>query len=92
MTIEKCKAHCFEDYLYAGVYWADECYCGNVEPSDKRSASECYSPCAGNSAQICGGGSKYMNVYYNQGKTCDFVMSSFYYELNESTYNVSTSE
>ena len=52
ITIDKCKTHCFEDndYLYAGVWWKDEWYCGNVEPSDKRSASNCNSRCDGNSS------------------------------------------
>ena len=68
LTIERCKKHCFDDhnYLYAGLFGSSECFCGNVEPSNKQAPSQCNNFCSGNTAQRCGG-QYYMNVYYKLG-------------------------
>ena len=35
MTIEMCKDFCFDkSYLYAGVQWYTQCFCGNKRPSE----------------------------------------------------------
>ena len=50
MTIEKCKNFCFgKDFHFAGVEYADECWCGNKKPSSDlvKPSSECNIPCAG---------------------------------------------
>ena len=68
MTIDKCQTFCFDkDYLYAGVQYADECFCGNaIVPEIPKPNSECDYPCTGNSSQICGGFWR-MNIYENPG-------------------------
>ena len=65
MTIEKCKNFCFgKDFHFAGVEYADECWCGNKKPSSDlvKPSSECNIPCTGDNSQICGGGCR-INVY-----------------------------
>ena len=35
MTVEMCKDLCFDkNYLYAGVQWFTQCFCGNKPPSE----------------------------------------------------------
>ena len=68
MTTEKCKNFCFgKNFHFAGVEYADECYCGNKRPSNEKPSSECNSPCAGNDTQICGGACR-INVYEKTDK------------------------
>lgn len=59
MTNELCSSYCFNaNYKYSGTEYSDECYCsqsisnylGVGAPS-----TGCNMPCAGNSAEICGG-------------------------------------
>ena len=66
MTIEKCQKFCFEkNYLYAGVQYARECFCGNViNPKILKPKTDCNKPCTGDSSQICGGSWR-MNIYEN---------------------------
>merc|ERR1712172_215565 len=68
MTPEMCQEICFENnnFMYAGVQYAHECFCGNDEPpaSKVRPRSECNMACTGNSAIMCGGSWR-MNVYSN---------------------------
>ena len=69
MTIEKCKYLCFmdHDYLYAGVQFAEHCFCGNKRPITLVAQSQCKKPCAGDNSQICGGSWR-MNIYQNKGQ------------------------
>ncbi len=58
MTIELCTAACSSDgYQYAGVEYADECYCDNTIASGASVATDgrCSMACSGNSTEICGG-------------------------------------
>ena len=67
LTIEKCKKLCFEDhgYVYAGVQYAHQCFCGNRRPSiSPAPQSDCSKPCSGDSSQKCGGTWR-MNIYRN---------------------------
>ena len=58
MTIQMCLKICrSKDYLYAGLQWQFECYCGN-EPDhgfDWAWPEKCNDRCAGDLNQICGG-------------------------------------
>ena len=71
MTPELCQRICFENnnFKFAGVQNAKECFCGNDEPpaSKVMPRSHCNSPCSGNPHMMCGGSLR-MNVYRNQGK------------------------
>ena len=56
MTVEKCAAGC-AGYSYFGLEYYHECYCGNAisAGSSGLTNGECKFPCAGDSAQTCGG-------------------------------------
>jgi len=73
MTPELCQRICFENnnFKFAGVQNAEECFCGNVEPPATKvmPRSHCNSPCAGNPHEMCGGSLR-MNVYRNQDGDC----------------------
>jgi len=59
MTVELCTTACAAGgFTYAGLEYGQECYCGNalVNGATVSSVStQCLMPCAGNSAEICGG-------------------------------------
>ncbi|CAD0023807.1 unnamed protein product [Aureobasidium pullulans] len=62
MTVETCIAFCEgKGYSYAGLEYASQCYCGNSVASDRAPVTgvlgNCFSPCAGDSTEYCGGGS-----------------------------------
>ena len=79
VTIEKCKKLCFEDndYLYAGLQYGNECWCGNETPNSPAPQHDCSRECSGDNAQKCGGPYR-MSVYINQGnfqrKTCTYTL------------------
>ncbi|KOS18068.1 WSC domain-containing protein 2 [Escovopsis weberi] len=65
-TIEKCLAACLEaGWYYAGMEFAQECYCGNgvFNGGQRLSDSSCNMPCNGDKSENCGG-SGALNVYY----------------------------
>lgn len=41
-------------FRFAGLKYYGVCYCGSALLAPKIEASQCYQPCTGNSAQICG--------------------------------------
>lgn len=55
---EKCLQLCLQaGFLYAGVEYSNECFCGSNEPSitSKLPDSSCNMACVGNPHEICGG-------------------------------------
>jgi hypothetical protein len=58
-TYESCSTFC-NGYMYFGVEYGAECYCGNALPLSAipHPDSECNMPCAGNSKQVCGAGGR----------------------------------
>lgn len=67
-TPYNCLEHCSSlGYLYAGVEYSDECYCGTgIDVTSIQGApdDECNMPCSGDSTQTCGGSWR-MQVYFN---------------------------
>ncbi|KAG8896803.1 hypothetical protein FRB99_008645, partial [Tulasnella sp. 403] len=58
MTYQKCQTFC-AGFTYAGTENGNECWCGNsLTTNQPLAANQCQTPCAGNSAQVCGGGWK----------------------------------
>lgn len=59
MTTSKCTAYCSaRGFQYAGLEYADECYCGSQlvgGASLSLVSDQCYMPCAGDSTDKCGG-------------------------------------
>nr|CEG04248.1 unnamed protein product [Fusarium clavum] len=69
MTPQKCIATCIKaGFKIAGLEYAEECFCGNVlnNAASKTKESECNMPCAGDSSQMCGAGSRLS--LYSDGK------------------------
>ena len=76
MTVEKCKKLCFQDndYLYAGVQYASECWCGNETPNTPAPQRECSWRCSGDYSQKCGGPWR-MNVYQGTSGSVLYIHS-----------------
>jgi len=61
MTVESCVNFCNnQNYIYAGVEYAQECYCGNLISNGGAPApsSDCNLPCKGNASELCGAGNR----------------------------------
>ncbi|PTB46771.1 uncharacterized protein TrAFT101_003787 [Trichoderma asperellum] len=62
LTLESCAASCAsQNYTIAGAEYSKQCFCGNniVNGGVKaNSSTECNTPCAGDSSEICGGGDR----------------------------------
>ncbi|KAL7419434.1 hypothetical protein Q5752_006272 [Cryptotrichosporon argae] len=58
LTIDSCLTLCEEQgFTFAGVEYADQCYCGNSVPSTiTYKDGGCDMPCSGDSTELCGGG------------------------------------
>ncbi|KAK0190079.1 glyoxal oxidase N-terminus-domain-containing protein [Armillaria mellea] len=57
MTVPNCIDFCGDGgFIYAGVEYSQECYCGNnIEPEDTNAtATDCNMACTGNTLQLCG--------------------------------------
>jgi len=61
---QKCQEHCLANgFIFAGVQYGLECFCGNSLPQDKNLSSEkCNMTCTGDSSLTCGGYLT-MNIY-----------------------------
>lgn len=73
VTVESCIQECeSQGYLYAGMEYSSQCFCGNSIPSSVTPTAfgQCNMPCAGNSSEICGGGNL-LSLY----KTCNTTSS-----------------
>lgn len=58
MTVELCGAACLSrNYLYFGLEYASQCYCGNTITTATIAESSCSTPCAGSRVEFCGAGS-----------------------------------
>ncbi|XP_029427244.1 WSC domain-containing protein 2 [Rhinatrema bivittatum] len=56
MTVFRCQDNCAErGYLYAGLEFGAECYCGHKIQALNVSESECNMQCKGENSNICGG-------------------------------------
>ncbi|WYZ46036.1 hypothetical protein EsH8_IX_000261 [Colletotrichum jinshuiense] len=64
MTVEKCAARC-QDYLYFGLEYSRECYCGNEIIGQAAPETECGMICMGADNEWCGGPNR-LNLYTQQ--------------------------
>ncbi|XP_001510281.1 WSC domain-containing protein 1 [Ornithorhynchus anatinus] len=56
MTVAHCQEACAERaYVYAGLEYGAECYCGNRLPASGARQEECNSECKGEKGSPCGG-------------------------------------
>ncbi|GAB7340271.1 hypothetical protein MBLNU457_6733t1 [Dothideomycetes sp. NU457] len=73
VTVESCIQECeSQGYLYAGMEYSSQCFCGNSIPSSVTPTAfgQCNMPCAGNSSETCGG-PNLLSLY----KTCNTTSS-----------------
>ncbi|EJT99506.1 WSC-domain-containing protein [Dacryopinax primogenitus] len=70
ISVESCETFCAQGgYVYAGVEYGDECYCGNELDNGaggQAADSDCNMPCSGNSGETCGGSYR-LNLYSRTG-------------------------
>lgn len=77
-TVESCIGFCSNlGFTYAGVEYADECYCANSLPANRAPLAgvigSCSMACAGNPAQVCGG-SGAISIYTKcTGSSCNNI-------------------
>ncbi|XP_016409370.1 WSC domain-containing protein 2-like isoform X2 [Sinocyclocheilus rhinocerous] len=63
MTVFRCQDNCAErGYLYAGLEFGAECYCGHKIQAPNVSESECNMECKGEKSNLCGG-PKRLSIY-----------------------------
>ncbi|KAJ5974962.1 hypothetical protein N7481_008669 [Penicillium waksmanii] len=63
-TVEKCQAECQSNgYLYAGVEYGTQCFCGNSIDNGATITSACGTACPGDSSEVCGGANA-LSMYY----------------------------
>ncbi|NXJ86206.1 WSCD2 protein, partial [Trogon melanurus] len=63
MTVFRCQDNCAErGYLYAGLEFGAECYCGHKIQASNASETECNMLCKGERSNICGGVNR-LSVY-----------------------------
>jgi hypothetical protein len=56
MTVEKCLDACSgAGFAYAGLEYAEECYCGQKAPWTIAADGRCSMTCKGDSSELCGG-------------------------------------
>ncbi|KAK5276285.1 hypothetical protein LTR16_011467, partial [Cryomyces antarcticus] len=70
MTLEKCATYCSQ-YAFWGVEYGQECYCGKTLAltSKNMTATDCKTPCPGNSTEYCGAGSRLSLYYFSTNST-----------------------
>lgn len=96
MTVESCLSFCSSgsnSYIYGGVEYAQECYCGNYLASGASnvSMSECDMTCTGNASEFCGAGDR-LNIYWSgaQPPPLPIVVPSVGNWMSLGCYNDST--
>ncbi|XP_039514144.1 WSC domain-containing protein 2 [Pimephales promelas] len=63
MTVFRCQDNCAErGYLYAGLEFGAECYCGHKIQAANVSESECNMECKGEKSNLCGGPNR-LSIY-----------------------------
>uniref|UniRef100_A0A8B9DTX0 WSC domain containing 2 n=1 Tax=Anser cygnoides TaxID=8845 RepID=A0A8B9DTX0_ANSCY len=78
MTVFRCQDNCAErGYLYAGLEFGAECYCGHKVQAPNASEPECDMPCKGERSSTCGGANR-LSVYrlelaQESARRCDAV-------------------
>jgi len=79
MTVEGCLSYCKSKGLnYAGLEYSTQCYCGSSLPAALGPTpgvlGNCFSPCAGNSSQYCGGANR-LSIYYTSANLASSTIS-----------------
>lgn len=63
MTVFRCQDNCAErGYMYAGLEFGAECYCGHKIQGANASEGECNMECKGEKSSLCGGANR-LSIY-----------------------------
>ncbi|XP_074494093.1 sialate:O-sulfotransferase 2 [Sebastes fasciatus] len=63
MTVFRCQDNCAErGYMFAGLEFGAECYCGHKIQAPNSSDSECNMECKGEKSNLCGGANR-LSIY-----------------------------
>ncbi|XP_056143964.1 sialate:O-sulfotransferase 2 [Lampris incognitus] len=63
MTVFRCQDNCAErGYLYAGLEFGAECYCGHKIQAPNTTENECNMECKGEKSNLCGGANR-LSIY-----------------------------
>ncbi|MEQ2263605.1 WSC domain-containing protein 2 [Xenotaenia resolanae] len=63
MTVFRCQDNCAErGYMYAGLEFGAECFCGHKIQAPNASESECNMECKGERSNMCGGANR-LSIY-----------------------------
>ncbi|KAK2837270.1 hypothetical protein Q5P01_014482 [Channa striata] len=63
MTVFRCQDNCAErGYMYAGLEFGAECYCGHKIQAPNASESQCNMECKGEKSNLCGGANR-LSIY-----------------------------
>ncbi|KAJ5825582.1 hypothetical protein N7474_002720 [Penicillium riverlandense] len=63
-TVENCQAACKKDgYIYAGMEFGTQCFCGNTIDNGGAPTSGCGTPCPGDASETCDGANA-LSLYY----------------------------
>ncbi|KAK7934123.1 hypothetical protein WMY93_005019 [Mugilogobius chulae] len=63
MTVFRCQDNCAErGYMFAGLEFGAECYCGHKIQASNASESECNMQCKGEKSNLCGGANR-LSIY-----------------------------
>uniref|UniRef100_A0A3Q4BQB5 WSC domain-containing protein n=1 Tax=Mola mola TaxID=94237 RepID=A0A3Q4BQB5_MOLML len=63
MTVFRCQDNCAErGYMYAGLEFGAECYCGHKIQAANATESECNMECKGEKSNMCGGANR-LSIY-----------------------------
>lgn len=74
MTLDKCANFC-QGYMYFGVEFGTECYCGSYFNSGSvvTADSDCSMTCPGNQLQLCGAGNRLTTYVLTSGGTVSVI-------------------
>ena len=95
MTIEGCLSACSNGgFSYAGLEYAQECYCGNQLSNNGACASDqttCNMSCQGKKAEICGGPNRLSLFYAGSNKNVVSCSAGSSVSSSSSTIPITTS-
>lgn len=84
MTVFRCQDNCAErGYMYAGLEFGAECYCGHKIQAANASESECNMECKGEKSNLCGGANR-LSIYrlelsHESARRCESHSHSIFY-------------
>ncbi|KAF7342070.1 putative fungistatic metabolite [Mycena venus] len=93
LTVESCISTCkSRGFSYAGMEYANECYCGTgyAVPAVKAPETECSMACAGSTSEKCGAGYR-LSVYSSEpASNSNLILPAFWSKTSKCIIEAST--